>query len=204
MYTLKKMKIEPKFYLNKLIVYLFLITTSCSFRSEKIEIKKEKKTVIQNEIIDCNAVKKYQSLIYFEIPNSENFIVNNGDLLKVLRSHLNQKYRGLKKINDEKIYYLDSSYFAFTFVSEISNCGELSFIGLIDTTSNQVLDTYFIDNEDNEFRWEFYANTITIYKKIVLDRDEKSRRRNCRLSFDFNRNHNITYTLADQDELINW
>jgi hypothetical protein len=195
------MKIEPKLYLNKLLVYLFLIISSCSFRGERVEIKKK---VIQHELIDCNAVKKYQSLIYFELPHSEKFIVNNDNLIKVLRSHLNQKYRGLKKINDEKIYYLDSSYFAFTFVSENSNCGKLSFIGLIDTSTNQVLDTYFIYNEDNEFKWEFYANTITVYKKIVLDRDEKSRRRNCRLSFDFNRNHNITYTLADQDELINW
>jgi hypothetical protein len=181
-----------------------MLTTSCSFRSQKVEIKKEKKTVASKEIIDCNAVKKYQSLIYFEIPHSENFIVNKGDLLNVLRSHMNQKYSGLIKINDEKIYYLDSSYFAFTFVSEISNCGKLSFIGLIDTTTNQVLDTYFIFNEDNEFRWEFYANTIIVYKKIVLDRDEKSRKRNCRLSFDFNRNNNITYTLADEDELNIW
>jgi hypothetical protein len=198
------MKIEPKFLLNKTLVYLFMLTTSCSFRSQKVEIKKEKKTVASKEIIDCNAVKKYQSLIYFEIPHSENFIVNKGDLLNVLRSHMNQKYSGLIKINDEKIYYLDSSYFAFTFVSEISNCGKLSFIGLIDTTTNQVLDTYFIFNEDNEFRWEFYANTIIVYKKIVLDRDEKSRKRNCRLSFDFNRNNNITYTLADEDELNIW
>ena len=67
-----------------------------------------------------------------------------------------------------------------------------------------MLDTYFIYTEDNEFRWEFYANSILVYKKIALDRDEKSRKRNCRLSFDFNRNNNITYTLADADERIKW
>jgi hypothetical protein len=198
------MRIAPSSFVNQSLIMFFVILSSCSSKGEKNHVKHEQKSVISKEVIDCQAEKKYGAIIYYDLPQSKSTIVKNAHLSNVFLNHLDKKYIGIKKITDEKLIYLDSSFFAFTCTGDISNCGKLSFLSIIDTATNQVLDTYFIYNEDEEFRWGFYGNTILVYKKIVFNRDEESRKRNCRLSFDFNRNNNITYTLADADERIKW
>lgn len=197
------MKIEPKFLGNKLVFFLFSIIFSCSSKSEKTQVKKEKKSIFSKEVLDCNAEKKYESIIYYTLPQSNSFIIQNDGLSKLLRNHFKKKYIGLKKINNEKIFSLNSSFFAITFNCEIRNCGKLSFFGVIDKITNKVLDTYFIFNEEDEFRWEFYDKRILVYKKIVFIDNENSIKRNCMISFDFNKNK-IHYTLADADERIKW
>lgn len=165
----------------------FVLTISCTNRpSNKKEV--------------CSLDKNYSQIASFKLPENKPENLNNQsfNFNKEINETFNLKEDN--KLINKKHFSIDS-HILFVYTYKNPECGDISFIGVIDNKKRILIHNIGIDEENIDIRWKVHKNNLVLYVKGYFSLYNNLTLLTSELTFDFYSNN---INIVVDDGLTTW